>query len=478
MSPLATMLRFEWRRLCRDRALPWLLALHVILCTYAAWIGAGWVAERQSLLEDIAVAQARQNDEYLTQMAASVRRDAAWPAAAFLPLGMRYQPTLPLAPLATLSQGQAEGYPFEATLHALSSAHSVFGMVGVDLDHPATLAAGVFDLAFVIVVLLPLLVLASTYDLWTAEKEQGTAALGLAQATLPITVFATKFMVRGGCLLVAYTLATLTVLGVTVAVTPGEIPVDLLTAGVAIALYAFFWVAVAVAINLYARSPAEAAIGCGAAWLSLVVVVPALLSVAVDVARPVPPRAALINAMRALDLVQEQREKAIQHSTIRIRHEAGRPDRRAQWLAKLQRAERGDWERAALTSPWDSQQRARLRLAQRLGYFSPAALVQGALDRIAGTDADRAIAFERQVRRFLDELRRYSMSAQSRGASKDIAASFRELPRFAFNEPIGLRWMPLVADLGALLGWSLLPAGIVLAALRHRRLVQTMDRGG
>ncbi len=83
--------------------------------------------------------------------------------------------------------------------------HAIFERAGADLANPAAAAAGWFDLALVVVFLMPLLLFAASYDLWAQEHETGTAQMVMSQPTRPGAVLASRALARGGVLLLAVT---------------------------------------------------------------------------------------------------------------------------------------------------------------------------------------------------------------------------------------------------------------------------------
>jgi len=153
---------YEVRRLLRDRALPALLILLLGLGAYAAWNGADWVEKREAAIglieaeDQVWLADGRQ---FVVQSYPSV----------ILPIT---QPVLPPAAMAPLSVGQADAYPFTAETFPLGGYTYLFRRVWADIGSPTVRAAGRFDLAFVVVFLLPLVILATTYDLWSRERER------------------------------------------------------------------------------------------------------------------------------------------------------------------------------------------------------------------------------------------------------------------------------------------------------------------
>ena len=67
---------------------------------------------------------------------------------------------------------------------------------GAELENPQRLLSGRLDLAFVLIYLYPLLILAISYNLLSAEQEQGTLALLLSQPVSLRTVILAKVAVR------------------------------------------------------------------------------------------------------------------------------------------------------------------------------------------------------------------------------------------------------------------------------------------
>ena len=107
-------------------------------------------------------------------------------------LGPRYA-TLPPAPLAPLAIGQSDLLPyyFKVSTDAReTSSRRPRSRIRI------ACSSGRFDLAFVLVFLYPLLILAVTYNMLSAEKEQGTLALALSQPISLGTLVTGKVMLR------------------------------------------------------------------------------------------------------------------------------------------------------------------------------------------------------------------------------------------------------------------------------------------
>src|SRR6266508_4576303 len=99
------------------------------------------------------------------------------PSVAASRTGPRYA-LAPPAPLAALAVGQSDLYPYY--FKVTSQSKQTF-TANDEIENPTNLLAGRFDLAFVIIYLYPLLILALSYNLISAEREQGTLAMLMSQ---------------------------------------------------------------------------------------------------------------------------------------------------------------------------------------------------------------------------------------------------------------------------------------------------------
>ena len=120
--------------------------------------------------------------------------------------------TLPPPPLAGLSVGELVRRPSQVQV----TVDSLGALLSADATEPAVLlAGGGFDLGFIVVAVLPLLLLAVTYDVVSAERERGTWALILAQPVDPSLLVLAKVAVRAGVVVGTVLGATALGLGLT-----------------------------------------------------------------------------------------------------------------------------------------------------------------------------------------------------------------------------------------------------------------------
>jgi ABC-2 type transport system permease protein len=437
---------YELRRMVRDPALPVLLVLLLVLSTVAARNGADWVEQREAA---IAVIEAEERAAVALLRPRIDQLPGATP---------RSQPVLPPGSMAALSIGQADAYPFAASVHALADSQ-IFSRLSTDIGNPTLRAAGRFDLAFVVVFLLPLVLLAATYDLWSRERERGIAAMVLSQPVAIGPLIAVKGLSRGLTVL----LPAAAIIMAVAAWAGATSPAGLAALGLIVLAYGGFWLAAAVMINLFARRSTEAAIGAGTIWLAVVVMAPALTLAGLELAAPPPSEMRFATALKTRDAAIRERQRLhrVAHPTTDRTPPPRIPDRMRDLYADRVAA---DGELAPLI---DAQQRARdarRHLLDLARFLLPSVAVQDALDRIAGSDADRALAFQRQALEFQAERRRWTKQRMDLDAPLTLA-ELDLLPRFQFRERGSAFQSSVLADLAALLVATLL----ILAAARALR---------
>jgi len=198
---LRTVLRNEWRLLRADRALAVVLGVFALLFAYALANGLAWVDFQEETL-----AAAREgNAERVETLEAELQRiaDGGQPSSPFRdprspsvlggPSGAQTA-VLDPGPLTALAVGQSDLLPYYYDV-SIRTNESSFLQNG-EIENPLNLLVGRFDLAFVVVYLLPLLILALSFNVLSGEREQGTLALTLAQPVSARGVVSAKLAFR------------------------------------------------------------------------------------------------------------------------------------------------------------------------------------------------------------------------------------------------------------------------------------------
>ncbi len=466
-----TLARLDWRLVRAERAPRLLLIVLALAVAYAAWGGRAWAARQAGARAAALAADRGRLDSLRTALAA--RASDTTPVAPFgdprnpytvgASLGRRWA-TLPPLPLGALAAGQGDLFP---AYHRVSMFSRETLLANEELENPAHLLAGRFDLAFVVVFLYPLLVVALAYNALSLERERGTLRLLLAQPVRARTVLLAKVATRAGALTAAA--AALVVGGALLAGVdagaPGAWPAIALAALVT-AAYGLVWFALALVVNAVGRSSNANALALLGGWLVAVVLVPALLAAAVGAWSPAPSRVTLVQAQREAGNAANARAAQVLAAFMQDHPElapAGRPVD-AQNAALRNLAVQDDIiratapVRAAYDAALDRQQRA----AERWRFLSPALVAHDALTALAGTDAARYRRFGRASDTYARTLRGH-YAPMIAGGARFGAADVARIPAFAWREaPDAARLGRAGADAAALLATA---TALGLAAL-------------
>ncbi len=253
-----------------------------------------------------------------------------------------------------------------------------------DPADPGRLSLGRFDVAFVLVFLLPLLLVASG-DLVATDRSRGMLAALAAHGVSASRLAAARAFARG----IAFFLATAAVLAIAEVVagwlvagsTDPRIPVATVAL---VAPYIAIWLAGWVALDAWARSPSWHAIAAVTAWVSAVVILPALVNAAVQVLAPAPTAAELAVELRdASEQAKKNSERIVADFMESHPELEARP---GDWMASVH-ATTLHVERALapLVRTHRAAAERQRAIAGMLLSFSPASTTFTALAELAGT---------------------------------------------------------------------------------------------
>ena len=437
---IARLLRHEWRVLRAD-ATVWVVGVvFAAAIGYAMVNGVRWVAFVRHA-ESTATAEESERYAQMQAQIDALQRDRK-PVAPFgdprnpTMFGSRFGPRyamLPPAPLAAVAIGQSDLLPsyFKVSTDARET------IVGAsEIENPHRLLVGRFDLAFVIVFLYPLLILAVTYNMLSSEKEQGTLALALAQPVGLGTLTIGKVIVRALVLVgvvVGVSMIALVSGGASLGA-PGAIARIGLWMAV-VAAYGGLWFALAVLVASFGRPSATNATIVATLWLLLVVMLPSLFNLLATTIHPVPSRVEMIQAVRVAS-----DEAAGAGSALLARYYEDHPELATGGAEQamndfniIRVAVDDDVAKRArpVVDRYERQLARQQTMIDRLRFLSPAVLMQDALNDVAGTGVPRHRHFLAQVDRYHAQWRGFVVPLifqKTRVTNADLA------PRFEYQE--------------------------------------------
>ena len=280
-------------------------------------------------------------------------------------------------------------------------------LFNAELGNPLLAAFGNFDLAFVFVVLAPLLVIALTYNVYSQERELGTWDLVRAQPLNPVLLLAVKFVLRA---LVSWLpLAALLALATFVL----DLPLDgrWLTVAMATLAYVMFWVAAAAAVSWWRRSSDVNVLALLGLWTVSTVLGPALINVAAAAKYPLPEALELTVLVREGYHSSWDRPLPETMALFYDRYPEWKDvpiplDRYSNgWYYAMQ--QRGDEAARPAVARYRQSLEDRERWVARASSLFPPAVFQRAMTAIARTDLDAYLAYLDSVTAYHERLKRH-----------------------------------------------------------------------
>ena len=440
-----TILVNEWRLLAADRVLRIVLPLFVVLFAYALANGMAWVRFQERTVQVVRDGSVERTDALKRELTAiengsrpaSPFRD---PRSANVMGGARGARSVVLepGPLTALAVGQSDLLPYYYDV-SINTNESTFLQNG-EVENPLNLMVGRFDLAFVAVYLLPLLVLALGFNVLSGEREQGTLALTLSQPVSARRIVATKLGFRA--MLVMAVAIGVSVIGILLTGSPGssEPSGRALLWCAALTVYALFWFSITAWVNSLGRSSAWNATVLVGAWLVLVVVLPAAINIAAGLLHPLPSRVEMITAQR-----EASNDAVSRRSELLARYLEDHPELAGGTVADESNRAALAWAATdavnrrleEVSAQHHLRREEQNELVRRYRFLSPALLVQELFIDAAGTGDARFARFQSQVREFAGQWRSFFVPAILAG-EKLSADVIPTVPKFQFvDESLG-----------------------------------------
>lgn len=438
---IGTIVKQEWRLLKADRTLAAVTVLMALLVGYSLYNGSAWVKFQR---ETLAGAEAEQAErlgklkQNLEDFEAGRKEPKGFqdPRSAGAIGGTSAAPYLamPPAPLATLAIGQSDLYPYYFKLN-LRSKQAI--LANDEIENPTNLLAGRFDLAFVLIYLFPLLILALGYNMLASEREQGTLVLAMSQPVTMGQLVRGKVLLRGGLLLglvVVFTLAGAVATGVDLSAGTVWLRLGLWLA--MMALYTGFWFGLAVVVNTWQTSSATNALTLAGCWLGLVLVAPGVANLVATSLYPVPSRVEMVQAMRRAGKEAQAKGSVLlakymeDHPELMPEGEKPQADFASVTYAVQMEV---DKQVQPVLDQFDAQVARQQAFVDWFRYVSPAILAQSAMNDLAGTSLGRYQHFSRQVDGFFEQWKGYFLPRVFQKTKLKVA-DLGSFPKYEFRE--------------------------------------------
>ncbi len=431
----------EIKLLLRGKWILVLCASLIAILSFATYNGTKNVSKRQLDIEKVQIDQSQKDSLMLATLSKIERGEKVDLPSWRLPsepmtIGDRHPRLAVMNPgnLSFIATGQSDMYTH---FKSPSVYGNNFALDYAEMVNPVQLLFGNFDLSFVIIYILPLLIIAFSYNLVSKEKELGTLRLISAQPISVLNWLLQKAAIRyviftGICLLIL-----LSVLAVFATDAFGE-PLDLLGVLLAISAYNLFWFVLAVVVSVKINDSSKNALTLIGLWLLLVLVLPATINQVGNSLYPVPSRLKMINEIRLIKRENEENQNKIMSEYLRAHPELAAAEEGQNfgfWQNYFASEKAMQDKIAPLIQEYELQLQKQQDLIGLFKFLSPAIVMQQSLNTISGTSEKHYNDFKKQVSEFSDTWRDYFVPMlfnQEKFKSEDFA----ELPQFKYQNRI------------------------------------------
>lgn len=457
----------EWKLLTRNYGQLCIIGVFLCAALYAIHYGNVFIDRQEDTVQYIH----RQNAVEQQQLVKGLDADtttpagmAAWEKAAY-PSKVRFYLTYYAidapSPFARLSIGQRDVNPYYLPLNAQNLYLQLFR---TEIANPRKLLAGNFDLSFVIIYLLPLLIISFTYNLLSDEQERGTLPLLRIQ---PVPLY--LVIISKGLFWLGITTALLLLISGIAFVwsgIPGSSAASMGWWLLVTGSYTACWFALLLLVNAFRRSSAFNALCSLGAWLLFLVVIPALLNLSFTDEKQADPTKLTDFIRRQQGLGESKQEKlAVLERFYRLYPQYRNKDTAAAvrflefqaysaYVTLTDAAAKPSVD-AYYQQVWDRQQQI-----AAFNLLNPAVNTQHLLNTLAHSGLEDAFAFRESITAFHRQLCHFCFEPLFAGRMM-TKADFNHIPVFTPAPPTtaagmllkGLGWLWLLTAIAATIAY-------------------------
>ncbi len=427
---------YEWKLFIRNRAMLWSWILMLGIGLYAIYYGWSFNDTQLQLITKIDTAyQARIQTQLQRFSADTTTKEGKADYRNAHDAYMNEWYTRPMVwkhpqGLQALSLGQSDNQPFYYNLWIFNN---VYNTRQTELRNPDKLLAGNFDLSFVIIFLLPLLIIAYSYNVVSADREDGLAGLLNVQGISQRAIASVRLLFR--CCVVLILAFTLSIVGVVINGVATTTAAGWL--GVSV-LYILFWFSLVYWLTALGKSGAVTALKLVSLWVVLLIMIPSLLN-----------SLQKVNEGAKMEIAEANREYGSKIWGMDKRLLADtfllvKPEWKKHFMLKNDTNELRSVAYAYFTMhnmnrvgrEIDSVAFYQQSHVERFNYINPVFAIQLLYNKLAATELNNFIVFREAASAYQEQ--RYELIAQRELSGEKLTpASFQAYPKF-LQPPTGL----------------------------------------
>jgi ABC-2 type transport system permease protein len=282
---MVTFLKFEWRQLLRQPFLLIMLLFYMLMGFYSLYTGHAIIQKQVNGLDSLHKMQA-EHLQSVRQRFHDTSRTMAAQAGIPQVIAFRHPPYAFYPPhrLAMLAVGQRDLVPY---YDLVNSKRDVLTPPNAEFVNAEKLAAGNFDLSYVIIYLFPLLIIAWCHNVLSEEQENQTDKLLAIQGAGMQRIIVYKLLFR-------FIVISLLAIGLSIP----RFTADAVLWLYLLLIYFLCWFVLCWLVILFERSSRWNLLCTLGVWLVLVIAMPAVTNSSISLYAPVPLRSELASRQR------------------------------------------------------------------------------------------------------------------------------------------------------------------------------------
>lgn len=409
---ISHIFKYEWLSLIKNRLFLTVFGFTLVLSGLALWSGTSTYRKQVRQLDQIRQYESAYYQD-LGQKLKEIEQngfkgnshsDPSKPTTLAVSKGFRYVYREPFF-LQVLNTGQSDLHPYYYKVTA-SKQQALYH--SGEIKNGAMTFVGNYDFSFVFIFLLPLLIIAFSFDMYAKEKAEGTLPY-LSQGKWSVgAVLLSRYLFRA--LLFFGTLWILSVL-----VLAGLFGLEFLGFtqfwlwSLVLLGYISFWFMLSFAVNSQGKNANYNAAALVFAWLFSAVLLPGLLQFVTDKLYPVPARADLITLTREAgvevqkkaanlmeDYIQDHPELAANKEGLNLQ------DFGTRYFVQLEEVEKAV---EPVVATFEAKQKTHDAFVRYFSVLSPAVLTQELINELSATSNRHFRSFAKDTEAMQQELR-------------------------------------------------------------------------
>jgi ABC-2 type transport system permease protein len=331
---------------------------------------------------------------------------------------------------AAFSIGQRDVNPYNIKVKMLTLEGQIYDS---EMSNPTNLLYGNFDLAFVIVFLLPLLIVAFCHNLISADQENGIWNLLSSQPVSAAKIIGWRLLIRFVIVLIlAFSVITASCFYQSSAFDIRFIYALLITFS-----YLTFWFALTAFVISFQKSSTYNALSLLGVWIFLTILAPALLNLLISTALPVSESFEVTVKQREgyhnkwdkskAETMQKFYEIYPEYKNFPI------PEDKFSWGWYYAMNLMGDIEAANSTDKYIEKLQKRDKLTNQVALFLPTINTQLSYNSLAKNDLQSHLEYLESVRNYHQNIREFYYPSIFRN-SKVVEINWTNVPKHEFND--------------------------------------------